>query len=130
MNKVRMMRNEIRTDTEQLYSMRKFRLYKYTLLQLKSSQRLKTAALTEDGCRNPQLYTPFFQPFQYTFKYREISCVCVCFCHKKEERKGLNYNTLCQKLSFRLFIFFLIVCLFLIMQKEFVVVTDIEVIYA
>lgn len=90
MNKVRMMRNEIRTDTEQLYSMRKFRLYKYTLLQLKSSQRLKTAALTEDGCRNPQLYTPFFQPFQYTFKYREISCVCVCvFVIKKRKEKVL-----------------------------------------
>lgn len=34
-----------------------FVFYKYILLQLKSSQRLKTAPLTEDGCEYPHLFT-------------------------------------------------------------------------
>lgn len=54
--------------------------YKYILLQLKSSQRLKTAPLTEDGCEYPHLFTDrgfclFGLTQKIMFKYREI-------CHK------------------------------------------------
>lgn len=45
-------------------------LYKYILLQLKSSERLKTAPLTEDGCEYPHLFTDccfcLFSLFKYT----------------------------------------------------------------
>lgn len=64
------------------------------------------------------------------FKYREIchkiSNACFFFFIKKEERKGLNYNTLCK--SFPLcYLFFSSIMSYdlYFMQNEFVVVTDI-----
>lgn len=50
----------IQNNYIQLFHFKIF-LYKYILLQLKSSQRLKTAPLTEDGC-----FFFFYSLFKYT----------------------------------------------------------------